>query len=103
VSTPEVKEADGDANYLAELVEIVMVSAAVLMAVLLIQFGTPIVKEILRAYGWLHYGKLALFYVVAVLMFAQLHAVFRVILANYYFLSQLRMKNTTAKIDIMHK
>jgi hypothetical protein len=103
VSNPEVKEADDNANYLAELVEIVMVSATVLMAVLLVQFGTPIIKEILRSYSLLSYGKLALFYLVAVLMFAQLHAVFRVILANYFFLSQLRVKNSNDKVDILHK
>jgi hypothetical protein len=103
VNASEVKEADGDASYLAELVEIVMISASVLMAVLLIQFGTPILKEIFRFYCWISYGKLALFYAVALLMFVQLDAVCRVILVNYYFLSQLRDTNANSKVDILHK
>lgn len=98
----EFIEADGDANYLSELVEIVMVSAFVLMAALSIQFSTPILKEVIRPAA-LHYAKLVIFYVVAMLTFAQLHAVFRVILANYFFLNQLRNKNANGKIDVLHK
>ncbi len=102
VAAPEVKEADGDANYLGELVEIVMVSAIVLMAVLSIQFCTPILKSVLSP-SYLTYGKYGIFFVVAMLTFAQLHAVFRVILANYFFLNQLRSKNANGKIDVLHK
>lgn len=102
VQATEIKDAEGDANYLGELVEIVMVSAVVLMAVLSIQFSTPIVKEIIRP-TYLLYGKYAIFFVTAMLTFAQLHAVFRVILANYFFLNQLRSKNTNGKIDVLHR
>lgn len=102
VNNPEIKEAEGDANYLGELVEIVLVSAAVLMAVLSIQFSVPITKGLLSASSLL-YGKYGIFYVVAMLTFAQLHAVFRVILANYFFLNQLRSKNTNGRIDVLHK
>lgn len=102
LNAPEVKEAEGDANYLGELVEIVMVSAIVLMTVLLIQFCVPIFKGMLHT-SLLPWGKYTIFFVVAMLTFAQLHAVFRVILANYFFLNQLRNKNTSGKIDILHK
>lgn len=102
ISDPEVKEADGDANYLGELVEIVMVSAIVLMAVLSIQFFTPIVKSLLSP-SYLVYAKYGIFFMVAMLTFSQLYAVFRVILANYFFLNQLRGKNINNKIDILHK
>ena len=40
-----IKEADSDANYISELVEIVMVSAVVLMFVLTIQFLAPLIKQ----------------------------------------------------------
>ncbi|MCX7192411.1 MAG: hypothetical protein NTY60_02095 [Proteobacteria bacterium] len=102
INNPEIKEAEGDANYLGELVEIVMVSAVVLMAVLSIQFSVPIIKGLLDASS-LKYAKHGIFFVVAMLTFAQLHAVFRVILANYFFLNQLRSKNTNGKIDVLHK
>ena len=102
INNPEIKEAEGDASYLGELVEIVMVSAVVLMAVLSIQFSVPIVKGLLGP-STLQYGKCGIFFVVATLTFAQLHAVFRVILANYFFLNQLRSKNINGKFDVLHK
>ncbi|WP_153116126.1 hypothetical protein [Rhodocyclus tenuis] len=98
----EIKEAEGDANYLSELVEIVMVSAFVLMTVLTIQFSVPITKGILGPTALKH-GKYAIFFTVATLTFIQLHAVFRVILANYFFLNQLRNKNASGKIDVLNK
>lgn len=102
INNPEIKEAEGDANYLAELVEIVMVSAVVLMAVLSIQFSVPIMKELLEP-SILQYAKFGIFFIIAMLTFAQLHAVFRVILANYFFLNQLRSKNVNGKVDVLHK
>lgn len=102
IKNTEITEADGDANYLGELVEIVMVSAVVLMVVLSIQLSVPIIKGILSPASLL-YGKFGMFYVIAMLTLTQLHAVFRVILANYFFLNQLRSKNANGKIDVLHK
>lgn len=102
VSDQALKDADTDANYLSELVEIVMVSAIVLMIVLSIQFAVPIIKVMISG-GWIVYSKYAAFYIVSLLTFSQLSAVFRVILANYFFLNGLRKKNADAKIDTLHQ
>jgi uncharacterized membrane protein len=100
-SSPQTKqtlaEADTDAEYLSELVEIVLVSAIVLMMVLVIQFVAPLFASAAKG-QILTIAKFGLFYVVAVLTLSQIHAVFRVILANYYFLNELRKKNVTDKI-----
>lgn len=96
------KDADSDANYLSELVEIVMVSAIVLMIVLTIQFTVPIAKTLISD-EWVFYSKYAAFYVVTCLTISQLYAVFRVIIANYFFLNGLRKKNVNNKIDNLHK
>ncbi|WP_288985821.1 hypothetical protein [uncultured Pseudoalteromonas sp.] len=97
-----LSDANSDADYLSELVEIVMVSAVVLMIVLLIQFTVPISKVLLTEELVL-YAKYGAFYVVTSLTISQLYAVFRVILANYFFLNGLRKKNVDKKIDSMHK
>lgn len=97
-----IKEADTDASYLSELVEIVMVSAIVLMVVLSIQFLVPITKVFLND-DWKNYAKFISFFVISMLTLSQLYAVFRVILANYFFLNELRSKNTDGKVDSLHK
>jgi hypothetical protein len=102
VSDISIKEADSNANYLSELVEIVMVSAVVLMVVLSIQFSAPIVREIATD-SLSIYAKYVVFYVVSMLTVSQLYAIFRVILANYFFLNQLRKKNVDGKVDTLHK
>ncbi|RYU59571.1 hypothetical protein [Aliivibrio finisterrensis] len=98
-----LNENKGDSNYLSELVEIVLVSAVVLICVLIIQFLYPVVRgmgffglnvSILKSTG---------FFILATLTICQLHAVFRVILANYFFLNQLRKKNVDDEIDRLHK
>lgn len=102
VSDKSIKDADTDADYLSELVEIVMVSAIVLMLVLAIQFIVPILKTI-QIGMWINSIKYSAFYLVFMLTISQLYAVFRVILANYFFLNDLRKKNVDGKIDILHK
>lgn len=96
ISAPEIKSADKDTDYLSELLEIVVVSALVLMAVLSIQFCAPLIKAI--PFGdHLVYLKYCAFYTICILTFMQLLAVFRVVLANYRYLAQLRKKNRTEK------
>lgn len=102
ISDQSLKDADTDADYLSELVEIVMVSAIVLMIVLAIQFTVPILKTI-QIKEWLSHVKYCAFFVVFMLTISQLYAVFRVILANYFFLNDLRKKNVDGKIDTLHK
>lgn len=102
VNDKALKDADTDADYLSELVEIVMVSAIVLMIVLTIQFAVPIIKELVTG-RWIEYSKYAAFYIVSLLTLSQLYAVFRVILANYFFLNDLRKKNVNGKVDTLHQ
>ncbi len=102
IQNQSVVDADTDANYLSELVEIVMVSAIVLMVVLSIQFSVPIAKKVLDGQEIL-YAKYISFFVITMLTISQLYAVFRVILANYFFLNELRKKNIEAKVDALHK
>lgn len=96
-----INDANSDADYLSELVEIVMVSAIVLMIVLLIQFTVPIAKALITG-KLILFSKYAAFYVISSLTISQLYAVFRVILANYFFLSGLRKKNVKNEIDSLH-
>ncbi|WP_222889424.1 hypothetical protein [Enterobacter sp. C2] len=98
----ENKESHKDANYLSELVEIVMVSAIVLMAVLLIQFFAPILKGLISN-PYLPYVKYMNFSCVSFLTIAQFTAIFRVILVNYFFLNELRKKNVNDRIDELHR
>lgn len=102
LSESAIEEANTDADYLSQLVEIVMVSAIVLMAVLLIQFSVPVFQELNLEFmksGVKYVG----FFVVALLTFSQLYAIFRVILANYFFLNELRNKNSEGETDLLHK
>lgn len=101
-SEKEIKESDADTNYLSELVEIVMVSAIVLMFVLLLKFGVPLASKILPQ-EYINYGRYIAFFFISTLTFSQLHAIFRVILANYFFLNQLRNKNISSKVERLHK
>lgn len=91
-----------DANYLSELVEIVMVSALVLMAVLLIQFFAPILKGLI-VNTYIPFVKYFNFGCISFLTIAQFTAIFRVILVNYFFLNELRGKNAKDKIDELHR
>lgn len=102
ISEQTLKEADTDASYLSELVEIVMVSAIVLMIVLLIQFSTPIIKGLMVG-KWFICSKYAAFFVISLLTFSQLYAISRVILTNYFFLNELRKKNIDGRIDKLHQ
>ncbi|NKN31914.1 hypothetical protein [Marichromatium bheemlicum] len=102
ISVNSLNEADTDANYLSELVEIVMVSAIVLMAVLSLQFLAPIAKHLIMG-NWIVHAKHTAFFVVSLLTLSQLYAVFRVILANYFFLNDLRKKNVDSKVDTLHQ
>jgi hypothetical protein len=102
VSEQALKDADTDADYLSELVEIVMVSAIVLMVVLFVQFSVPIAKALIFGKAII-YTKHAAFFIVFLLTMSQLYAVFRVILANYFFLNDLRKKNADGKVDCLHK
>lgn len=97
-----LEEAQQDAGYLSELVEIVMVSAIVLMAVLAVQFAFPLADTFLQASDSTSI-RATVFFGVTLFTFAQLQAIFRVILTNYFFLNELRNKNKNAKIDDLHK
>ncbi|MDP5211045.1 hypothetical protein [Microbulbifer sp. 2205BS26-8] len=101
VTDQTLKDADTDADYLSQLVEIVLVSAIVLMFVLSIEFSVPIVKNLITG-NWLAYSKYAAFFLVSLLTLSQLYAVSRVILANYFFLNDLRKKNADGKVDTLH-
>ena len=102
VASKELKDATGDTDYLCELVETVMVSAVVLMFVLIIQFVVPLFKGALPS-GYLREFKIFGFYIVSILTLAQLWVVFRVILANYFFLNQLRRNDAANNLDQLHK
>ena len=90
--------ASEDANYLSDLIEIVLVSSFVLLCVLSIMVSVPIlaeifsssVKSLLRVVG---------FGIVVFLSFLQIFSIARVVLANYYFLRELREKIKSKKID----
>jgi hypothetical protein len=97
----KLAEAQQDAGYLSELVEIVLVSAVVLMVVLIIQFTFPLVNEMLLKTDQ-QYIKTIVFFVITTITFAQLQAIFRVILTNYFFLNEIRNKNKNDKIDDLH-
>lgn len=92
-----------DANYLSELVEIVLVSAAVLMYVLIVQFSMPLFKNCHFVQTYRTPLMVVFFQTMAYMTLVQLYAIFRVILANYHFLNELRAKNTNDAIDEMHK
>lgn len=93
-----VSGAEEDANYLSDLIEIVLVSSFVLLCVLSIMVAVPIlsevfsssVKSLLRVVG---------FGIVIFLSFLQIFSIARVVLANYYFLRELRDKIKSKKID----
>jgi len=102
VAAKELDDVAGDTNYLGELVETVMVSAIVLMLVLVIQFVVPVFKNAFPS-GHLLEFKVIGFYFVTVMTLAQLCVVFRVILANYFFLNQIRNKDVKDSIDQLHK
>jgi len=102
VALKEIEDSSSDTSYLSELVETVMVSAAVLMLVLIIQFLVPILKNAFPS-GHLKELKMFGFYFVTSMTLAQLCVISRVILANYFFLNQLRNKNVQDSIDQLHK
>lgn len=102
VSDLSIREADSDAKYLSELVEIVLVSATVLMIVLVIQFCAPILRELIHGDALILAKRLA-FGVISFLTISQLYAISQVVLANYFFLNELREKNANAKIDSLHR
>ena len=102
VSELSLREADADAKYLSELVEIVLVSASVLMIVLVIQFAAPVLRELLHGNALVLAKRLA-FGVITFLTISQLYAISRVVLANYFFLNELRRKNVDAKVDRLHR
>ena len=98
----ESKESHKDANYLSELVEIVMVSALVLMAVLLIQFFAPILKGLI-VNTYIPYVKYLNFSCISFLTIAQFTAIFRVILVNYFFLNEKKKKNAKDRVNELHR
>lgn len=98
----KLTDAQQDAGYLSELVEIVLVSAVVLMAVLVIQFTFPLLGDNYMENVGKHI-KALIFFVIATLTFAQLQAIFRVILTNYFFLNEIRNKNKNAEVDKRHQ
>lgn len=91
-----------DTNYLAELVEIVLVSAFVLMIVLTIQFSIPIAQHYTQQLQYKIAFKTIFFFVIALMTTTQLYAILRVIIANYFFLNELRKKNIKDAIDRLH-
>tara|TARA_R100000935_G_C2828195_1_gene163477 strand:+ start:1320 stop:1826 length:507 start_codon:yes stop_codon:yes gene_type:complete len=101
-SLEEQKDHDNEASYLAELVEIVMVSAIVLMIVLAIQLTVPILKE-LSFSNSLKTLKYIGFFTIIALCFSQFFAIFRVIMTNYVFLNKLRSEKAKQKVNKLHE
>lgn len=95
-------ESDMDADYLSELVEILMVSSIVLMVVLSVHFLAPLIRAS-AVNNWPDSSKMAAFFIVSMLTFSQLYAIFRVILSNYFFLNDVRGKNARKRVDRMHQ
>ncbi|TLM79937.1 hypothetical protein ACONUD_00745 [Microbulbifer harenosus] len=102
LNQPAIKEARKDTDYLSQLVEIVLVSALVLMVVLIAQFTVPIIQS-MKIQSMEVAFKLFGFFVIALLTFSQLYAISRVILANYFFLNELRRKEVEDEVDWLHK
>ena len=102
VSVENINDSEKDTNYLSELVEIVLVSAVVLMFVLSIQFLFPIMRASNYFGINVKYVKIVSFFSVSSLTFIQLWAIFRVILAIYFFLNELRRKNNKRKVGKLH-
>lgn len=92
------ENAEEDASYLSDLIEIALVSAFVLMALLLAQYLFPILKVLLKNKD-VYFYKVSAFTLVTFLTLSQLYAIFSVILANYFFLGKLRKKNVDDKIN----
>ncbi|WP_018694581.1 hypothetical protein [Algicola sagamiensis] len=98
-----LEDVNSDANYLSQLIEIVLVSSIVLMLVLCIQFTAPIAKAIIEDSTYIKWAKYSVFFVISWLAMAQIYAVLRVIVTNYHFLGELRRKHNDAKIDALHR
>ena len=95
----EVDNTRGDINHLSKLVEVVLYSSIVLMAVLSLQFLFPILKSMSYLGVPVSYVKVFTFYVIFSLTILQLSAIFKVVLMNYYFLRRLRAKNNRDYVE----
>ncbi|MCG9042013.1 hypothetical protein [Laribacter hongkongensis] len=95
-------EANVDTNYLSKLVEIVLVSAIVLLIVLSAQFLAPFFSEIkdIEIKNPLKYFS---FFCITFLTISQSLVILRVILINYIFLDKLRKVTLKAKTDSLMK
>jgi hypothetical protein len=102
-SVKDIKANGHDPLYLSELVEIVLISAAAIMAIMAILFLYPILKNTIHNQNIVRITKIAGLFTVTLLTVVQLWAVFRVILANYFFLNELSKKEVKDRVDELHR
>lgn len=97
LSPEKEKEVADDNSYLSELVEIVLVSAIILMAVLSIYFLQPLLVRVQWVIdsSWIDDAS---FFGVGLLVLVQLNAVFRVVVSNYFFLVTLKRSENKEKL-----
>jgi len=88
-SSVNTENVEKDTNYLSDLVEIVLVSSFVLMAVLTILVAVPILREVVEGNTIMILRKIGLG-VIIFLALLQVFSIFRVVLTNYTFLTVLR-------------
>lgn len=96
-----INQQENDTNYLSELVEIVMVSAVVLIAVISIQFLASLNGQKMANLLGKASTKHGVFLVLIFCTLAQINCVWRVILANYFFLNELRRKSNRSKAEFL--
>lgn len=96
-----LSESDSNADYLADLVEILMVSAVVLISVLFFQFLSPILKILFSGFEYKVFVKFFGFVFLSTLTFLQIYSIFRVVCANYFFLNNVRNKNLEEKSKML--
>lgn len=101
-SFKEIKANGYDSLYLSELVEIVLISAADIMAIMVILFLYPILRNTIVDPNVIKISKIAGLFTVTLLTVVQLWAVFRVILANYFFLNELSKKEVKDRVNKLH-
>ncbi|EGR4199721.1 TPA: hypothetical protein ACGUMO_004375 [Vibrio vulnificus] len=102
-SRKELLHEQTNAEYLSQLVEVVLASASVLMVIVIIQLVFPVLNQLELYLTYNLQLKVLAFGVVAFLSFVQLLSLARVVLANYFFLNQIRKKTIDDELDQLHK
>ena len=102
-SRAELSHEQKNADYLSQLVEVVLASATVLMIIVIIQLVFPVVKQLDFYVNYNSNLKMLGFGLVTFLSLVQLMSLARVVLVNYFFLNQVRNKTVDDKVDQLHK